>query len=172
MYILIVLKQTTPERGQPKNWKFKRWPSSILCCQVLQFNVRYCGLFFCLALYLSRLPNPAPEQLSVGLTQGVTKRCRLSWLTNSVLVYEPKCGGEGGSCGVSANEYSCTQEPKNFGDQNPYLTHGLFNFPLFICRRYPKFRFSLCMTPPPPGRETAPRLGGGRTTARQAKPNQ
>ncbi len=25
--------------------------------------------------------------------QGVTKRCRLSWLTNSALVYEPKCGG-------------------------------------------------------------------------------
>jgi hypothetical protein len=45
--------------------------------------------------------------------QGVTKRCRLSWLTNSALVYEPKCGGrEGESCRVSANEYSCTQESK------------------------------------------------------------
>ena len=28
-----------------------------------------------------------------GVYQGVTKRCRLSWLTNSVLVYEPNCGG-------------------------------------------------------------------------------
>jgi hypothetical protein len=27
--------------------------------------------------------------------QGVTKRCRLSWLPNSALVYEPKCGGRG-----------------------------------------------------------------------------
>ncbi len=27
--------------------------------------------------------------------QGVRKRCRLSWLTNSSLVYEPKCGGGG-----------------------------------------------------------------------------
>jgi hypothetical protein len=27
--------------------------------------------------------------------QGVTKRSRLSWLTNSALVYEPKCGGGG-----------------------------------------------------------------------------
>jgi hypothetical protein len=45
--------------------------------------------------------------------QGVTKTCRLSWLTNSALVYEPKCRGKGGgSCGVSANEYSCTKEPK------------------------------------------------------------
>ncbi len=42
--------------------------------------------------------------------QGVTKRCRLSWLTNSALVYAPKRGG--GSCGVSTNEHSCTQEPK------------------------------------------------------------
>jgi hypothetical protein len=36
--------------------------------------------------------------------QGVTKICRLSWLTNGALVYEPKCAG-GGGCGVSANEY-------------------------------------------------------------------
>ncbi len=27
--------------------------------------------------------------------QGVTNRCRLSWLTNSALIYEPKCGGGG-----------------------------------------------------------------------------
>ncbi len=51
------------------------------------------------------------EGISVVETHGVTKR---SWLTNSALVYEPKCGGEGGSCGVSANEYSCscTQVPQ------------------------------------------------------------
>ncbi len=31
--------------------------------------------------------------------------------------------GEGGSCGVSANEYNCTQGAQiNFGDQTPYLT--------------------------------------------------
>jgi hypothetical protein len=28
--------------------------------------------------------------------QGVTKRYHLSWLTDSALVYEPKCGGRGG----------------------------------------------------------------------------
>ncbi len=47
----------------------------------------------------------------IVLKQGVTKRCCLSWLTNSALVYEPKFAG-GGGYGVSANEYSCTQEPK------------------------------------------------------------
>ncbi len=31
-----------------------------------------------------------------GCCQGVTKRCRLSWLTNCTLVYEPKCWGRGG----------------------------------------------------------------------------
>ncbi len=37
--------------------------------------------------------------LSKLQSTGVTKRCRLSWLTNSVLVYEPKCerGGGGGA---------------------------------------------------------------------------
>jgi hypothetical protein len=29
-------------------------------------------------------------------SQGITKRCRLSLLTNSALVYESKCGGIGG----------------------------------------------------------------------------
>jgi hypothetical protein len=36
------------------------------------------------------------------------------WLTNGALVYEPECGG-GGVRGnkATANEYSCTQEPKS-----------------------------------------------------------
>jgi hypothetical protein len=53
------------------------------------------------------------------IDQGVTKRCRLSWLTNSALVlavYEPKCG-------VSANENSCTHGARIYtGDLTPYLT--------------------------------------------------
>jgi hypothetical protein len=32
---------------------------------------------------------------SVHFNQGLTKTCRLSWLTNSALVYEPKYGGRG-----------------------------------------------------------------------------
>ncbi len=41
--------------------------------------------------------------IEITYKQGVTKRCRLSFLTNSALVYESKCrgiGGGGGSCGV------------------------------------------------------------------------
>jgi len=33
--------------------------------------------------------------------EGVTKRCRLSWLTNSALVYEPLGGGGGLVRGLS-----------------------------------------------------------------------
>jgi hypothetical protein len=48
----------------------------------------------------------------------ITKRCRLSWLTNSALVYEPKCGGEG----VSTKEYSCAHGAQiNHGNITPYL---------------------------------------------------
>ncbi len=52
--------------------------------------------------------------------QGVTKRCRLSWLTNSALVHEPKCVG-GGGFGVSASERLYTGAQINFGDLTPYL---------------------------------------------------
>jgi hypothetical protein len=53
---------------------------------------------------------PGPH---LSKTQGVTKRCRLSWLTKSVLSrMSPKAGGGGRNCGVSANECSCAQEPK------------------------------------------------------------
>ncbi len=58
--------------------------------------------------------------------QGVTKRCRLSWLTDRALVYEPKCGGIGVCCGVSTNEYSCAHGAQiNFGDFTPCLTYDL-----------------------------------------------
>jgi hypothetical protein len=39
------------------------------------------------------------SSVSLRWSRGSTKRCRLSWLTNSALVYKPKCGGEGGGGG-------------------------------------------------------------------------
>ncbi len=56
--------------------------------------------------------------------QEVTKRCRLSWLTNSALVYEPKCGESGG--GLEAQPilyvYCCTHGAQiNSRDLTPYL---------------------------------------------------
>jgi hypothetical protein len=59
--------------------------------------------------------------LCVALHHGVTKRCRLSWLTNSALVYEPKCRGVGGVAGsqpMSTAAYTV-------GVLTPYLTFAL-----------------------------------------------
>ncbi len=68
-------------------------------------------------------------------TKGVTKRCRLSLLTNSALVYVPKCGGRGRGCRVSANEYSCAHGAQiNFGDLTPYLTYDINPFKHVYCR--------------------------------------
>jgi hypothetical protein len=44
--------------------------------------------------------------------QGVTKRCRLSLLTNSALVYEPKCGGGGEVAGSQPMSTAVHMEPK------------------------------------------------------------
>ncbi len=46
------------------------------------------------------------DQIETVLAGGYKERCRLSWLTNSALVYTVgvQMRGEGESCGVSANE--------------------------------------------------------------------
>jgi hypothetical protein len=59
--------------------------------------------------------------------QGATNRCRLSWLTNSALVYEPKCGGRGvvaGSQSLSKAVNNAHGAQINFGDLTPYLTYA------------------------------------------------
>ncbi len=80
-------------------------------------------------IFASYLPSDIfPQVCTIPRFQGVTKICGLSWLNNSVLVYEPKCGGRGwGGCMVSANEYSCAHGVHiNFGDLTPYLTYVRF----------------------------------------------
>jgi hypothetical protein len=60
--------------------------------------------------------------------QGVTKRCRLSLLTNSALLYESQCrkgGGGAGSQPMSTAERIITwhRAQINFGDLHPYLIY-------------------------------------------------
>jgi hypothetical protein len=61
---------------------------------------------------------------SVTAWMGLTKRCRLSWLTNTALVYEPKCGGRGGVAGSQSMSTAVQRSPINFGDITPYLTNA------------------------------------------------
>ncbi len=71
-------------------------------------------------------------------TQGVTKRCRLSWLTNSGLAYEPKCWGWGlliTAMGTAVNmEHKLTLKIELH-----ILTNGFTNlsqlFPHHACQR-------------------------------------
>jgi hypothetical protein len=49
---------------------------------------------------------------SVCRYQGVTNICRLSWLTNSAPVYEPKCGGKGGVAGSQTMSTAVHMEPQ------------------------------------------------------------
>ncbi len=53
-------------------------------------------------------------------TQGVTKRCRLSWLTNSALVYEPICGMKGELRGLRqwAQLYELNNRPNKLWRSN------------------------------------------------------
>ncbi len=71
---------------------------------------------------VSRVLSPFDEQtaysgivsFALHCYQGISKRCRLSLLTNSALLQytSPRVGRGGGSCGVSASKCCCTQEPK------------------------------------------------------------
>ncbi len=59
--------------------------------------------------------------------QGVTKRCCLSWLTNSAFVSESKCGGMGRTAGSqpisTSMQVTWHGAQINFGDLTPYLTY-------------------------------------------------
>ncbi len=54
--------------------------------------------------------------------QAVTKRCHLSWLTNSALVYEPLCRGGGGLRDLSQWEQLCTWSPNKL-----WRSYSIFN---------------------------------------------
>ncbi len=59
-----------------------------------------------------------------GIMQEVTKRYRLSCLTNSALVYEPNAKWGGELRGFSQWVQLYTGAQINFGDLTPYLTYG------------------------------------------------
>jgi hypothetical protein len=66
-------------------------------------------------------PSPFPA-LWGGARQGVTKRCRLSWLTNSALVYEPKRGGRGGVAGSQPLSTAVQRSPNKL-----WRSYSIFN---------------------------------------------
>ncbi len=55
----------------------------------------------------------------------ITKRCRLSWLTNSAAYLSPNAGGGRACGGLSQWVQLYTEAQINFGDIAPYLTFGI-----------------------------------------------
>ncbi len=104
---------------------FPSWKNNLVCtCWVYIFykkrnNYRITHLYNIIMKYLTRhlLYNCRWRNRA---TQGVTKRCCLSWLTNSVLVNEPKCGG-GVLRGLSQWVQLYTGTQINFGILSPYF---------------------------------------------------
>ncbi len=86
-------------------------------------------------VYVDSLSN----SLFAHRNQGITKRCHLSWLTNSALICEPKCGG-GGSRGLSHWVQLCTWSPKKLWRSNSIFS--LFRKLKLHCHNYTKPFFS------------------------------
>ncbi len=78
---------------------------STLFCQVLAVDclsllvIRYCWLLTVMCRLLIVDHRRRSTSLVATVVQGVTKRCCLSWPTNSALVYESNCGGMWGVAG-------------------------------------------------------------------------
>ncbi len=72
----------------------------------------------------------------IGISQGLTKRCRLYLLTNSALVFEPEWGEGGGELrGLSQWVQLYTGAQINFGDLTPYLNYGISPHPHTLLHR-------------------------------------
>jgi hypothetical protein len=73
------------------------------------------GLLFLFLVQMLQNHRDGCNIIQIG-NQGVTKGCHLSWLTNSALVYEPKCGGREELRGLSQCVQLYTGPKINFGD--------------------------------------------------------
>ncbi len=73
------------------------------------------------------------------VSQGITKICRLSWLTNSALIYEPKCGGRGCVAGSLPMSTSVHRSPNKLWRSNSIFNLCCFQFywffGSFLCTR-------------------------------------
>ncbi len=138
--------QKLPKIHQVNVFNFRDGSRShlVLSCFWLQF-------FFLLTFEIKIIvakTSAKRQRISVRYRQGVTKRCRISWLTNmSPLVYEPKCGGRGELRGLSQWVQLDTGAQINFGDLTPYLTYGYRNHQRFMFHTHTIVVFGLVWFP-------------------------
>ncbi len=112
--------------GEEPNYSTARKPGPIW---IIQYPLQKCPPRQLMTVRICKLAYTSLGQGKGGLSQcknlvigpwsqGVTKRCGLPWLTNSTLVYEPKCGG-GKSCGVSARSQALSQWVRLYVHRSP-----------------------------------------------------
>ncbi len=102
---------------------------------------------------------------STAMGQWGAKRCRLSWLTNSGLVYEPKCGGRGEGCSNAGSQpmstavHNSTWSPNKLWRSSSIFilwskvkTEAQWHFAVYHSGKYP-------LPPPPHWRESVGREG-------------
>ncbi len=99
--------------GEAGNLSYKTTGSTLLkvSTQLLLYYYYIIPLESSSELRSRSVMGPGSEETGI---QGVTKRCRLSLMTNSALAYEPKCR-------VSANENSCTRSPNKLWRSNSII---------------------------------------------------
>ncbi len=78
--------------------------------------------------------------LCLHVKQGAAKRCRLSWLTNSTLVYEPNCGGREGVAGSQPMSTAAVhRSPNKLWRSNSIFNQWCQVSPVYTSRRkYPR----------------------------------
>ncbi len=101
----------------------------------------------------SWLGNNLISYCHVYVCQGVTKRCRLSLLTNSALVIRVLMRGQWGVAGSQPQPMSTAVHITwhgaqiNFGNLPTYLTYGVcaFNYVLFLSERFRFYFYIWCL---------------------------
>ncbi len=88
----------------------------------ISHRMEECHIFLKTALPFTEGPS-----VGIAVSQGITKRCRLSWLTNIALIYEPKCGGRGGVVGSQPMSTAVDRSPNKL-----WRTNFIFNL---CCQR-------------------------------------
>ncbi len=105
--------------------------------------------------------------------QGVTKRCRLSWLTNSALAYEPQCGEWG--AGLSQWVQLCTWSSNKLWRSNSIFNDDHVWSHFFESKHMITFAWHWCLLRSVPAPQLSRRYrrrwpGGGRSTHGTPRP--
>jgi hypothetical protein len=121
-FILTLYTFKNSRSGSPRN-------KCVLLQDYCTFNLLQRQICFFKCCHSTKLEWKWHFWIGLGWNQGVTKRFRLSWLTNIALVYVPKCGGRGWLRGLSQWLQLCTWSTYKLWRSNPRLKQKIETYP-------------------------------------------